>query len=613
MKQVFLLLFLYLFSLQLNAQEIKVESFNILEKDLDASVHYPKDDMNGNRAAIIKVVTSETGFTFDTGSVGIVATEQKVGEIWVYVPAKVKKLTIKHPIHGIIRDYYFPISIKNSTVYEMKLITSKIRTVVEEDAGGQYWVLRILPADVPTEVLIDNNVTEIPQNGILQKFMPYGKHKYTIKSPFYNMVEGDFVIGREKVITSINLIPNYSCLQISSFPEENIEVYVNNEKVGVTPLVTGRISEKTIRLRAISPLYEPYEETIQLLGKGDTLSHILNLSPNYAEVEVQAEPETDIYINNEKKAKGKWKGRLTEGLYKIEGIRTGYRKTFKSVKVIKGNSQIVELEKLEPIYGTLNVNVGNMSDVQIFIDGNDKGVAPNILSDVLIGTRHIRLVKTGYKSYETQVLIEEGRFHTLNVTLEKDVNISPKISNLNSNKDNKTKSLEGGNLTGSNNSFSLFGLYTISPSLYYGGMIGFCNTFGWYAKTQVLLSINRKRVNYDVLPSDIEQYIDLQKKEKNFISVTTGPMYKLQDWLYLYAGLGYGDSGQYYSGYNEYSEYEYICTNRCNGIAIEGGAVIKIGPIALSGGYSTILGKVVESEKKYSDFHVGLGFSFKIK
>mgnify|MGYP003290497975 CR=1 FL=1 len=148
MKQVFLVLFLSLFSLHFNAQELKIESFKLLEKDLDAQVLFPKEDMNGNKAAIIKVVTSETGFTFDTGTTGIVATEQQVGEIWVYVPAKAKKITIQHPIHGVIRDYFFPISIKKATVYELRLITSKIHTVVEEDAGGQYWILNVNPKEL---------------------------------------------------------------------------------------------------------------------------------------------------------------------------------------------------------------------------------------------------------------------------------------------------------------------------------------------------------------------------------------------------------------------------------------------------------------------------------
>ena len=145
MKQIFIVLFLSLFSLQLNAQELNVESFQILENDMDARTNYSKDDLNGKKAAIIKVVTTETGFTFDTGTTGIVAIEQKVGEIWVYVPAKIKKITIQHPIHGVRRDYRFELPIKEATVYEMKLITSKIRTIVEEDAGGQsqHWRPRV--------------------------------------------------------------------------------------------------------------------------------------------------------------------------------------------------------------------------------------------------------------------------------------------------------------------------------------------------------------------------------------------------------------------------------------------------------------------------------------
>ena len=614
MKNVLWIFLMLLMSVQINGQEISVESFRPLENDMDAKIHNPRKDVNGNVAAIIKVVTTETGFSFDTGSLAIVGTEQKPGEIWVYVQPKVRKITVRHPVLGVLRDYDFGgQSIKSATVYEMKLVTSRVRTIVEEDAGGQYWVLKVMPTDIPTEVIIDNNMTEILQNGILQKFMPYGKHNYILKSPYYNTVEGDFVIGREKVITSIDLIPNYSCLHITSIPEENIDIFINEEKVGKTPLVTDRISEGPIRLRAISPMFEPYEKTIYLSGKGDTLSHTIQLTPNYAEVEVRAELGTEIYINDEKKAKGNWKGRLTEGLYKIEGIKPGYRKAFKSINVVKGNAQIVELENLEPIYGTLNINVGNVSDVQIFVDGNDKGMAPNILSDVLTGTRHIRLVKSGYKSYETQMLIEEGRFHTLNVTMEKGMDATKKIFNLDSIVDNNTESPKRSELIPDTNNYRLFGLYTISPSLYYGGMIGFCKTFGWYAKTQILLSLNKDRVNYDVLPSETNQYKDLKKKEKNFISITTGPMYKLQDWLYVYAGLGYGDSGQYYAGFNDNSEYEFICTNRCNGITVEGGTVVRVGPVALSAGYSTILGKVHENEKKYADFHIGLGFSFRVK
>ncbi len=86
MKKFLLSLLLCTATLLAGAQNISVKTFRLIENDLDARVHYPKRDQNSEVCAIIKVVTTQTGFSFDVGSLGIVATEQKVGEIWVYVP-----------------------------------------------------------------------------------------------------------------------------------------------------------------------------------------------------------------------------------------------------------------------------------------------------------------------------------------------------------------------------------------------------------------------------------------------------------------------------------------------------------------------------------------------
>ncbi|HQB79031.1 MAG TPA: PEGA domain-containing protein, partial [Tenuifilaceae bacterium] len=86
MKQFFTILFFLIIGLNATSQTISVKSFRLLENDLDARVNHPKRDQNNEVCAIIKVVTTQTGFTFDVGSLGIVATEQKSGEIWVYVP-----------------------------------------------------------------------------------------------------------------------------------------------------------------------------------------------------------------------------------------------------------------------------------------------------------------------------------------------------------------------------------------------------------------------------------------------------------------------------------------------------------------------------------------------
>lgn len=104
------------------SQSIFISSFRLLDTDLTANTAGTMEiDQNGETAALIKVVTTQTGFTFDGGSLGIVKTVPKPSEIWVYVPHGTKKITISHPVMGILRDHYFNIPIESGRTYEMIL------------------------------------------------------------------------------------------------------------------------------------------------------------------------------------------------------------------------------------------------------------------------------------------------------------------------------------------------------------------------------------------------------------------------------------------------------------------------------------------------------------
>ena len=109
---------------QSSSSGLRVVSFKLLENDITAMVpRTERQTWNGDKAALIKIVTPEKGFSFDGGALGIVGTEQRTSEIWLYVPPKAQKLTISHSVLGVLRDYYYPISIKSGYTYEMKLDT----------------------------------------------------------------------------------------------------------------------------------------------------------------------------------------------------------------------------------------------------------------------------------------------------------------------------------------------------------------------------------------------------------------------------------------------------------------------------------------------------------
>ena len=98
------------------AQQISVKSFRSLPNDMDARQNYPLKDQNGDLCAIVKVVTPEKGFSFDIGSLGITKTEQRTGEIWVYLPYGARRISIFHDQLGVVRDFLFTEKIEQGYV-----------------------------------------------------------------------------------------------------------------------------------------------------------------------------------------------------------------------------------------------------------------------------------------------------------------------------------------------------------------------------------------------------------------------------------------------------------------------------------------------------------------
>lgn len=100
------------------AQRFAVASFKVLSNDVSAFIN-PVRDLNDEDCGLIKVIASED-FAFST-PLGIVKREDKVGEIWLYVPRGSKKITIKHAEWGVLRDYVFPSRIDSHITYEIRL------------------------------------------------------------------------------------------------------------------------------------------------------------------------------------------------------------------------------------------------------------------------------------------------------------------------------------------------------------------------------------------------------------------------------------------------------------------------------------------------------------
>lgn len=141
-----------------------------------------KLDQNGEKAALIKIQAPDRGFTFNGGSLGIVASEEHDGEIWLYVPRRAKRLTIQHKDYGVLREYFYPVPIDGARTYEMYL-----------DIGiGRYVTINAERAN--STIYIDGE--RVGQSPINHKYLNYGRHTVRALKDRYEG-ETSFIITTE--------------------------------------------------------------------------------------------------------------------------------------------------------------------------------------------------------------------------------------------------------------------------------------------------------------------------------------------------------------------------------------------------------------------------------
>ena len=160
---------------------------------------------------------------------GIVKTKQTPGEVWVYIPRGAKKISIKHPQLGVLRDYYFPVAIEPAKTYEMILIAGEVQTVVKQTRTSQYVVFQLTPPNAFVE--LDGEALETNE-GTATKMMKFGTYNYRVQAPNYLPEAGNVTIDdpNNKKVVNISLKPNFAKVTINV--DNNAEIWVNGEKKG---------------------------------------------------------------------------------------------------------------------------------------------------------------------------------------------------------------------------------------------------------------------------------------------------------------------------------------------------------------------------------------------
>ncbi len=279
----------------LKAQTLSVESFKLLPNDLTANTFGTMEqDQNGEVAALIKVVTSETGFVFDGGMMGIVKSEQKTGEVWIYVPYGLQKITISHQQLGVLRDYYFPVPIEKARTYEMKLFSGRVKTVIEDEFAAQYVTFKLNPTNAI--VYIDGTAFTAQNDGTVSQLLSYGPHEYRVELFGYKTDAGVIQVGAEKIMKEVNLSSSMATITIQCAMEE-ADIYVNDEKKG-TGTWTGQLAPALYKVEAKREGYQTRLLSLTVRELEERTVTVPEPLPLYGRIQIQSDPiEATVFID----------------------------------------------------------------------------------------------------------------------------------------------------------------------------------------------------------------------------------------------------------------------------------------------------------------------------
>jgi hypothetical protein len=260
MKRFYLLLILLIIPGTLLSQEFSVKSFYQAERDLTANT--PETivyDQNGNPCALIKVETTLDGYTFDVGVLGVSEVKRVGGEIWVYIPFGVRKITISHPELGIIRDYAFNTRIEKGRTYILTL-NAKIGNRTFDSSKKQKVILNVTPATAEVEI---NGLSQAHnQSGKYELSLALGVHDLLVNNNRYHTIREQIVVNNPDSLLTINLDlkPTFGWVTFNCNNDEIL--YLNNQETE-TNENKSLLDSGDYRIEIKKELHETYKKHLK--------------------------------------------------------------------------------------------------------------------------------------------------------------------------------------------------------------------------------------------------------------------------------------------------------------------------------------------------------------
>lgn len=349
-------------------QTFEVKKFEFDQTDISATEMSKtfKKDKDKKLMAIIKVTATNYNDTiglykFNFGS-QICETVKVDDELWVYVQYGAKRVSIMRNGFKTLKDYSLGQTLQQGKVYRMEISALFAgENVKKELKRDPYLEFKITPLDAIETARIK-----------------YKKNTDDAKWEYWE----------------------------TEFDED------------------GRTSEKFPRgiyfYEVEAEGYRKSEGTIELvdknLGEDNTYTAEVFLHSKEINVEVFADENAEIYVDNTKVGIGEWFGKLEDGEHTVEARRANHRSISRTVKIDNRRALPVRFPVLQPIFGGLSI-VGEPIGATVKIDGEPYDTISFRTDSLIIGKHFVEVFKPGYQPESFFVDINEGEMCKKEVAL----------------------------------------------------------------------------------------------------------------------------------------------------------------------------------------------------
>ena len=399
----------------LSAQELTVESFELLPTDLTAKIA-DKKDLNGDVSALVKIFVAQPTIS--------VPESMRLGEIespapsefWVFVPAGSRRIQINAAGYLPLR-FEFPEPLETMRTYVLRLsLPERAAEPREPELTSNFLALTVSPKDAT--VLVDN-MPRSCYEGRLALELALGNHDFQISAPMYHTRRGEFAITAAGTTElQVDLDPAFGYLKVFSTPA-GAGVLVNGEQKGSTPC-TVQLGSGSYSVQVVKAGYLVHDEEI-VVADGRTTEIKPVLTANFARVTLRSPlPSAEIWVSGRKMGTGTWTGDLDAGSYRVESRCEGYESVSDNITVEPAAPRTYALTAPVPIYCVLKVNTVPMGAV-VKLDGELLGKTPVATNRVLAGSRTLTVELEDYQpiSQTVQLTPEKPAEFVLEMELPK--------------------------------------------------------------------------------------------------------------------------------------------------------------------------------------------------